>query len=466
MKLKTNTKKIFLYGVGLFFMKAVSLLMLPIVTRVLSPEEYGTLEILVTLTTLLCLLLGFGLSDAIFRFGGMSKIARFTEVICKNAATQALLIGLIICIPIMLLADRIAPIFPGNVTSLQIIYLCLALIPSNVLTVQVDWLRLEDRVITFIIINLVRALIQAAIVLITLYAGYGVTGMMFATFLSTLLIFIYFLFVELKGSFDFNWTLQKKLFLYGLPLSFSGIADFTILWLDHWWLAFTAGTAEMAKFALAMKFSMTSVILIQPFVLWWFPQRFKYLDNAIEKAYCAKTVEVGLVLGFILALGISIASSALILLFIPASYHKAISYIPCLCFMFALKNAGEMMNIGLFLDKTSYQMWIHTFSAILAVIGFYFLIPIWEVWGVILVLNLVFTFRWFTLTYFSQREVYLPYHYLKLFLFVIAIGIGMGFVQSMSSIFDYLIKGGALWILIFVSCLSLKLLPPILIKKQ
>lgn len=458
MKFNITTKHIFLYGLGLISMKAISLLMLPIVTRILSPAEYGTLEVLLTLMNLLYIVLGFGLSDAIFRFGGMGQTTRVIEQICRNATLQAFIISFILCIPMIFFADKIALLLPGNVTSFQIIYLVIALIPSNVLVVQLDWLRLNENIKAFVWINLIRALIQAIMVLITLFAGYGVTGIMFSSIISNLLIFFYFVFIQLKSNLQFNIAWQKKLFLYGLPLSFSGIAEFITLWLANWWLAFVIGPAEMAQFALAMKLSFLTILLMEPVILWWFPNRFKHLGSIAERAYTAKISEVGVILGFIFALGVTLASSILIKCFIPASYHKAISYLPWLCFMFAIKNAGGMMNTGLFIEKTHFQMFINTLTALFTVIGFYFLIPYKQAWGVIIVLNLVFTFRWFAFTYLSQKEIYLPYRYLKLVIFIIIIGSTIASIQWMTSLYDYLIKGGTLLVLVVIFSFYLKLL--------
>jgi O-antigen/teichoic acid export membrane protein len=464
MKFNLTTKKIFLYGLGLISMKTISLLMLPIITHFLNPSDYGTLEILLNLINLLGIIVAFGLNDALFRFGGMAESKQIMEKICNNAEIQALIICLVFYLPMILFAGQLAPLFPGNVTPLQIILLGLALIPSNVLVIQLDWLRLNDKAIAFVCINLLRAIIQASMVLITLYAGYGVTGFMFASVISTFTIFVYFIFVQFKNKIQFDMDWQKKLFFFGLPLSFSGIAEFIIMWLNIWWLAYVVGPAEMALYALAMKFSIITLLLMQPIVLWWNPNRFKYLKTIADRTYSARISEAGAVLGFVFALGVAIVSSIIIKLFTPATYHMAISYLPWLSFMFAMKNAAEMMNPGLFLHKTYYQMWINTLTAIFTVIGFYFLIHSWKAWGVILVLNIAFAFRWFAFVYLSQRELYLPFQYLKLFIFIIVIVVSITIVQSMSSVYDYIIKGGTLWVLATIFSFYLKLLPRTLMK--
>ena len=205
MSFNTATRHIFLYGIGLLSMKVISLLMLPITTKILSPGDFGTLEVLLTFNNLLYIVLGFGLSDAIFRFGGMAKTPQEIEIICHNAASQAFIIGIMLSVPVILLSNKLAPLFPGHVTTLQIFYLGLALIPVNVLQVQMDWLRLKEDVTSFVRINVIRALIQAAMVLLMLLTGYGVTGIMFASVISSYLIFFYVLIIQLNAPLiDYN----------------------------------------------------------------------------------------------------------------------------------------------------------------------------------------------------------------------------------------------------------------------
>jgi O-antigen/teichoic acid export membrane protein len=47
--------------------------MLPILTRYLSPGEFGRLELLLSIADFASMLAGFALTDALYRFAGLSK---------------------------------------------------------------------------------------------------------------------------------------------------------------------------------------------------------------------------------------------------------------------------------------------------------------------------------------------------------------------------------------------------------
>jgi O-antigen/teichoic acid export membrane protein len=61
-----------LYGLSIFLMKGISLVMLPIYTSYLMPSDYGRLEVLVIFSNIISIVLGFGLVEALYRFVGLA----------------------------------------------------------------------------------------------------------------------------------------------------------------------------------------------------------------------------------------------------------------------------------------------------------------------------------------------------------------------------------------------------------
>jgi O-antigen/teichoic acid export membrane protein len=459
MVINRHVKHITYYALGLTVTKLVSLLTLPIITRLLSLNEYGNLEILVTFINLASIVLGFGLTEALFRFGGRAKTANFMSIICSNAITLSLLIAIALCGPLIIFAKQVAALLPGNISSLQIIYLCMALIAGNVLTVQLDWLRLKEDVTQFVLVSFVRSFLQAVIVLGLLFAGYGVTGIMFANALATILSASYFLLLQFDTPLRFDWLIQKKLFLFGVPLSFNGIAEFILMSLSNWWLAYADGPAALAPFALAMKFAWLTLFLIEPYYMWWNPKRYQHLETDASRKYTAEMSEVGVLTSFVGGYLVTIGGSLLILWVIPSSYHQAIAYLPLACCVLATKFASNMMGTGLYIQRPNFIMYINSIMALLTIVGFYFLVPRWHAWAILLVLQLTLLLRWICYVYLSQRDLYLPYRYIKLIFFVVASALLMLSTLFMNNSVEYIVIGGGGFCLQIVIAYFLKLLP-------
>lgn len=416
VKLSPGTYQMVMYGAGLFIMKMVSLIMIPYVTRFLAPKEFGTLEVILTFFNLSSIVIGLGLSEAMFRYAGLASTEQEQEKVCACAVGFTLILSLIAAIFLGIAAPSIATLLPGNVSTLQIELIIVVVSLDNIMGVQLGWLRLKNRVKLFLIFSCSRALLQALFVVILLALGFSVTGVIMASVLSTAIIFSAMLLLQWRDTgIHFNFVEYKKMAVYGMPLALSGLASFAIVSLNQWWVASQVGLTLMAKYALATKFAMVTAILLYPFELWWQPRRFTLLQETDGIATNARIASMGVALSFIAALFIAIAGSAAIKLLTPAVYHGACQYLPWLSMMWAMKNVADLFNLGCFTQQSTHQVLaIECTCAVLVIIGYYYLIPLWGIAGAIFAMYAAYLLRFLLFFYCSQRILYLPYPLLKL----------------------------------------------------
>ena len=76
-RLKQLGKDSVIYGIGGILAKAVSFLLLPVYTRIFSPDEYGTIEMLTVICSFLSsiLVLGMDSAQSMYFFKLKKKIA-------------------------------------------------------------------------------------------------------------------------------------------------------------------------------------------------------------------------------------------------------------------------------------------------------------------------------------------------------------------------------------------------------
>ena len=67
-QLKRLGKHSVIYGLGGLVSRILAVLLLPLYTRYLSPSDYGKVETLIALTTVIGIVLRMGISSAFFRF--------------------------------------------------------------------------------------------------------------------------------------------------------------------------------------------------------------------------------------------------------------------------------------------------------------------------------------------------------------------------------------------------------------
>ena len=100
-QLKRLGKHSAIYGLGGLVQRILAVLLLPVYTRFLSPSDYGMVETLIALTTVLVIVLRLGITNAFFRFYFDSKEAAHRRLVLRTSfwftmamATLGLVAGL------------------------------------------------------------------------------------------------------------------------------------------------------------------------------------------------------------------------------------------------------------------------------------------------------------------------------------------------------------------------------------
>jgi O-antigen/teichoic acid export membrane protein len=411
LTLSPALKQALLYSMGLLIMKSVSLVLVPIVTRHLPPVEYGTLEILVTIANLGTIILGFGLADSLYRFAGQAESENEKKTVCANIFTLAIIIGLGAGIVVQLLAPLIGSFLPGAITQTQLRLILLTLSLEGCIAIPLAWLRMGDGVKQFLWFSCGKALLQAAMTITALQMGFGVTGVLVSGTVSASLLALALIYLQWQQTgLAFDAPFWKKIMVYGGPLIFSGIAAFAMGGLDRLLIAEKVGIAQMAAYAIAVKFATITSLMLQPYSMWWFPKRFSLLGSPAQKQENARLSALGVGYGFIVAAAMGIVAPVAITLMVPESYHGATVFAPYLVLIVALRYSSDFLNIGCFLNRTgNLPMLINMGGALMAVLGFFTLIPLLGIPGAILSMVMAQLARLALFYHFSNKAMPLPY---------------------------------------------------------
>jgi len=450
-------KHALIYGVSIGGAKAIGFLMIPVFTSFLDPADYGRLDNLQILADLLGIIAAMGMADALYRYGS----GKDAKNVAANIYSMSLLITIVSMIILQGLAVNISYLLPDGITILQVRLILATISISGCILIPLSWLRMQDKAIKFFKVSMTRILIQAVLSLILLYAGFGVTGVMFAGFAASLYsaISLGIYFIKSTG-IRIDISKWKSFIIYGSPLIITGIAGFVLGSFDRWILAGTIGPAAMAMYALAAKFGLLTSIAVQPFDMWWLPKRFSVLSENNGEEKCAKIVGIGFSMAVFMAVGVASCAPILIKIMTPDAYYGAINYVPFLCALAALHSITIMINHGCYnCEFTKYPMIIDSCSAITAFIGYMFLIPSLGAYGAIMATAIALSLRFIAMLYIGQKQTYIPYRLDK---FAVIALIGIIFIFLIWS-FDHALYQFAVGIsgciVIFISSIAIKLVP-------
>ena len=194
--------------------------------------------------------------------------------------------------------------------------------------------------------------------------------------------------------------------------------------------------------------------------MWWKPKRIQWLYENNLKA-CREGGDLIAAAGFLLAFFIACASKAFILIAVNPLYYGAIEFLPWMCCIWALKNAGESLDGGCYISHTNRIMLINSLSACLVIIGFYYILPIYGSWGAIYVLMGTFFIRTLLLLMISELIISVRYRYIRLSIFAFLsfiLSIALFFIQNMIA---FIISSLIVGLLLAFAGIQMGLFPPL-----
>ncbi|MCE2572042.1 lipopolysaccharide biosynthesis protein [Motilimonas eburnea] len=355
------------YGASIALMKGISLLMLPFIAHQLEPAEFGRLETLTTLAILCSIICAAGLEDTLYKHVGFAKTR------AEKRQQAANIYGLSICLAglTLILLPAIGQLawrlLPGDIALLDIQLILLQVALEASIAVPLGWLRLKDKASLFFAFTAGRALVQALLTLALLHYMGGIRSILLAGLLTAALQAIGLGYYQLKSSgIALQPSLIRPATLYALPVIASGLVNFPLSGLDRWLIAAYSTEATLANVAIAAKFALAAVLLLQPFTMWWSPKRFTVLAGANGREQTLKWQMLGLGLLCLICLAVAFIAPLLMIELLPQQYHGAIAVMPYLLAVVFFKEACELVNIGCFSGaRTQTQFTINACCAIL-----------------------------------------------------------------------------------------------------
>ena len=396
------------YAAGIAWNKAAGMLILPLLTMLLPPAQFGRLELLSTIAELGGLLVGAGLVDTLYRFAsGPDGRAPAADVLGLAVTLGALGIAASI-----LFARPLAALMPLPTSPREIMLLGTAVSLEGVIGVPLAWLRIRGRATAFTVLSSARATAQAGLAAQT----YGLTGFLLALALVGGVASLGLTVMQMRDTgIRFNPLRWGKLIVYVLPLVGAGAASFVLFTMDRWLLAGAVPTLELGQYGLAMRFALLTQLLVQPFDMWWSARRMAMLNGPNGKARVARAVESGSVVALVAGGLAAAVGPALVQLCAPPEYQPAAAMVPFLAGVLSLQALAILASTGCYAARTgTLPMVVNGVTTAVALGGYLVLIPRTGIAGAIAANLVAEAVRLTLFETLSQRRVRLDYRAARL----------------------------------------------------
>lgn len=285
-RLKQLGKDSLIYGLGGIAARSVSFFLLPVYTRLFTPAEYGTIEMLTVLNGFLAFVLVMGMDSAQSFF--------FFEQKANGRPAQAAVVSAILHwrlfwgTALVALATLLAPLlnyffFDGRLTWEYFAIAFAGGLFAQLLSQSAEVFRLLYRPWGYIAIILGQTLLAAAASLaLIVWGGYGIRGYFLGFLLASLL-------VALAGWWlvrDY-WEWRRphrewwpRLLRFGAPLVPAGLAMYVLNTADRWFVSHYSGHEALGLYAVGAKFAMLLAVGVTTFRQAWWPVAMDAMHSA------------------------------------------------------------------------------------------------------------------------------------------------------------------------------------------
>ena len=238
-------------GIGKFSTQIISVLLLPLYTSILSTQEYGTYDLIITISTFLVPFITLLMEESMFRF----LIDADDVERKKNVISQTFIYAIISTIIFSLIILIFGKILNIEYTQLLILYI----VSNIILVLRNSIIRGLGKIKLYSIIN---AITSITIILLNIffiaYLKIGYKGLVYSTILSNILTSIV-VFVILKIhryiSFkQYNSKSMAEMIKYSIPLVPNSISWAIINLSDRLVISTVCGTTANGIYSMANKF--------------------------------------------------------------------------------------------------------------------------------------------------------------------------------------------------------------------
>ncbi len=190
-QLKRLGKHSVIYGLGGLVSRILAVLLLPLYTRYLSPSDYGKVETLIALTTVIGIALSAGIGSAFFRFyfdsaepAARRRVLRTSFWFIMGMATLGLVVG-------VALASEISQILFGTIQRRELVAASFVGLWAGMNWTQLTNLfRVEERSAAFVSASIANILVTVGATLILVVAlDKGPIGVIVGNFTGTLAVY-------------------------------------------------------------------------------------------------------------------------------------------------------------------------------------------------------------------------------------------------------------------------------------
>jgi len=414
-KLTRLLKESALYSLNAIASPFIGIILVPIYTRIFSPDEYGIIELITTITVLLTIFLIAGLENGIGRYYVDTGSPDDKREIASTGISYLALTALIVITVLMAFSNYLNSLLFHSGDYSTVLLVALACVPFMVLVSSfANLLRFRLQPLRAVLLALGTLLLQTGLIIIfVVILNRGMIGIYVAT-LITQFVFAVVGFIMTRDSYSlvFSSTRLKQILSFGLPYLLLSICYFIVTSSDRYFLNYFWGLSEVGIYGIGYKLASVIGIAVMGFQFAWGPFIYStYKDEDARRTF-ARVFDYVSIAACILLLGLSLFSRELLYIFATAQYFEAYKVVPFISAGLIIYTLGGYFSIGVGIaKKTIHMAWTGVVAALVNLSLNWLLIPRFGMLGAAVSAVIAFFVLAVLLMIISQRLYKVPYRF-------------------------------------------------------
>lgn len=372
-------KHTLVYGFAGVIPALVGLVLVPILTRTFSPSDYGVIELMLLIISVLVsfLILGFDSAIAFYFYKTENEIER--KKIISTGFYFLLAVSSVIIVGLIFFVDYLSLVIFKEIKYSPVLFIVLlvaffTLVNSFFGKLMRIYLKSYNY---FYLITFISFLSFLFILFFIFKTNLGIIGIFYGYLMANILSL--FLGIGLTFSsytLSFSRSILKSLLTFGLPLALVSIFGLILTLADRFFLANIMTLREVGIYSVGVKISHILLLVVGGFQLAWGPFAFSIYKKKEANQTFAKTLKYFTIITCGLALIITIFSREIVTIIAGSEYINASSVVGLLTLAIIACGSYYIVSLGVsFTQKTYHIAWTSGLAVILNIALNLILIP-------------------------------------------------------------------------------------------
>lgn len=408
-------KKFLSFSIGNWLGLIIALISTPIITRLLSPKEFGIYSLYTVILNLFLIISMLGTDQSFVRFFYEGD-KRFQRDLLYKCLYVSLGVFVIISFILLNFYSIIGQLIFNNQTFSLALLLVVGLFFSIINRFSLLIVRMEQRGSLYSALQVLMKILDFSFVVVVSFSGVDIIkyqipifSMIFSYFIVTLLSIYatrdyWFFFREKKQLNNSRGGSNKELIQYGFPLSITLTVTWIFQYIDRFFITEFSNYEELGLYAAAFKIVAILNIIQTTFTTFWLPvslERFK--NNRRDFSFFSNVFNIVSFAMLFLAI-FTIMCKDLIIHFLGPKYGLTSYIFPFLVFIPVMYTISEVTVVGInFFKKSKWHIFISLLVCFINTILNIVLVPVLGAKGAAIATGISYIFFFYVRTFVAVR---------------------------------------------------------------